>query len=1063
MSSSSSDCRNYTAAAATAIATATEVVVADHETNQRRRQELLPSQQDGHEERNPQQRRTNTQTPRRRRKRPRRDSVQFLSLGSDDPFLVVLVVVFVTIFVVTVTISPTARSSSSGFTVLGYSLSPSSSSSSSQSRLDKLSLEKDTAVVKNNEGSDRVVVMDAPPTGKSTNENNGFFFDPSQHHSNGVANGDVVDSSVNGRNGYQTPTVNELDLNGKSSEVTFLFNDDGHDRQDVTRRTRGRQDTIEFQRPSPQQKNRNGTSDFNNLQENDGTMKTAPRDIINSDAGSSVVNGERSASETGTADELIELGVCQVAPWYQRPFKWISGGGKENSSNEDLVSGTNSSISSTSKSEESDVATFTGDDDDGQEEEEKFTSLRRLWRRRHARTLEEGIRRERSRAVELSQILDKAQIDARQGQERTYVERTLMGLLNALAEEIEDLDIDFSTVPKTPLWRKEVEEVRINFSRLGFRPLRMGGVNAKVRAVDLDETTNTTVVSDVESSFNAQSVSDKSLAAAISQEKDDALNQTAVELSLVESADEAFDRIDEDNSGTLDRDEIAQALSSISALETDRESIEELATNLVELYDLNGDGVVDREEYQKMVEDMAKVRPAQDEDQTEPNEMNPFNVVKDSIQSVSEGISKKAVEVASAARERIMKADPESTGEEEIEMGSIVLSDLTLDLRRLVFGAVPVVKTVAPGGPLILEPFTATITASFSREDVMGSFLLDAGLRRLVARALRVRVRAFRDGVDGALFFGRRWKMTSETAPVVDVLGLSNVEFDSRDRMIITGRARIRTSPDAPTVTQTFKLRAKIGTRKNGQVIRLVEPELAFVFECPKALESGLAVVCETFGLAPPERPEPYYSFFPIYSPFKVSDNDGFDMGEDNSLRSIYIRNGKLRFEMSAVLRPGRFLGSHYLAFTVPQRTFILTMDRVFEGVRAARENKKIAARAKKLREKEIAAGLLVASAEDDVDGTSHQHNSSVLEKTPSAESSPQISKQPEVEPESPSSRLFRTIRNNKPKPKSFFARFVEGYTLLEREGEANNDRLTNEISYWFGRQSQGQRSNTTA
>lgn len=149
------------------------------------------------------------------------------------------------------------------------------------------------------------------------------------------------------------------------------------------------------------------------------------------------------------------------------------------------------------------------------------------------------------------------------------------------------------------------------------------------------------------------------------------------------------------------------------------------------------------------------------------------------------------------------------------------------------------ISQITPGGPLILEPFTVTVNGSFSREDVMGSFMLDSGLRLLVARALRLRVRSFRDFVDGALFFGRRWKMTSKSAPVVEVLGLSNIEFDSKDKMIITGRARVRTSPDAPVVTNTFKVRTKIGTRKDGQVIRLVEPELAFVFECPQAWENG--------------------------------------------------------------------------------------------------------------------------------------------------------------------------------------------------------------------------------
>ena len=74
--------------------------------------------------------------------------------------------------------------------------------------------------------------------------------------------------------------------------------------------------------------------------------------------------------------------------------------------------------------------------------------------------------------------------------------------------------------------------------------------------------------------------------------------------------------------------------------------------------------------------------------------------------------------------------------------GSITFSDVKMDLRRLFFGAVPIVKHITPGagGPLILEPFTATINGSFNREDIINSFLLDAGLRRLVMRALRRRV-----------------------------------------------------------------------------------------------------------------------------------------------------------------------------------------------------------------------------------------------------------------------------------------------------------------------------------
>eukprot|EP00980_Cylindrotheca_fusiformis_P029102 scaffold22717_cov211-Cylindrotheca_fusiformis.AAC.3 len=184
-----------------------------------------------------------------------------------------------------------------------------------------------------------------------------------------------------------------------------------------------------------------------------------------------------------------------------------------------------------------------------------------------------------------------------------------------------------------------------------------------------------------------------------------------------------------------------------------------------------------------------------------------------------------------------------------------------------------------------------------------------------------------------------------------------------------------------------------------------------------------LTTVYDKLGKPPPTKPEPIYSFFPIYSPYKVDENAGYDMGEDNRVKRIFIKDGKLRLEMTSVLRPGRFLGNHYLAFTVPQRTFIITLERVKEGMRAARKNKKIAQREKKL----------LANAEDNY--TEKEQWSIDIQRF--------ISR-------------FRRKRSEKKqrkqaKPKSFFTRFVEGYTLVERE----NERLTSEISDWFGRQGQ--------
>ena len=89
-----------------------------------------------------------------------------------------------------------------------------------------------------------------------------------------------------------------------------------------------------------------------------------------------------------------------------------------------------------------------------------------------------------------------------------------------------------------------------------------------------------------------------------------------------------------------------------------------------------------------------------------------------------------------------------------------------------------------------------------------------------------------------------------------------------------------------------------------------------------------------------PIRPEPITIFTPLIQPTKFQNKDGYDMGEDNNIRSIKIKDGALRIEMSVVIRPGRFLGSHYVAFSVPQRTFIVTKDRVTNGLRQARKNK---------------------------------------------------------------------------------------------------------------------------
>ena len=118
-------------------------------------------------------------------------------------------------------------------------------------------------------------------------------------------------------------------------------------------------------------------------------------------------------------------------------------------------------------------------------------------------------------------------------------------------------------------------------------------------------------------------------------------------------------------------------------------------------------------------------------------------------------------------------------------------------------------------------------------------------------------------------------------------------------------------------------------------------------------------------------------------------------------------------------------------------------MDRVKEGIRVARKNKKIAAREKRLLQEGSGGPDSVPSR--DLSGRR------ILKS---------IAKLASRRPILPS-RL--RLKATQPKPKSFFTRFVEGYTLVEREGEAKNEQLTSEISNWFGRQGTTTPNSTTA
>lgn len=730
-------------------------------------------------------------------------------------------------------------------------------------------------------------------------------------------------------------------------------------------------------------------------------------------------------------------------------------------------------------------------------------TIRSLWKRRHARSIEEGIRREKLNTVvtteqQLSNILDETSnvhLDeetdrdgkGRKKKGRRYAARTIAGLISALAEEATGLEVQVDARNDTPFWGKHIDTVKINFSRLGVKALRMGGLDEAL--MDVGET-----LSPFEKETMAESLHEEAMKpfkTNTSALKDHGTSSNSNN-SNSNSVDEIFDRIDVDNSGALDEEELARALSIASGLSNDLDigeksapALSKLASRLISIYDTNGDGVVDREEYRKLVEDMTSVRDTQRIKQREREEklqesldkrwgIHPLKWMrmmthifhrwssKDSQEAVIEQTSlvdskpstnsviksDKVVEFEAASD---ISDDPSVISTISKSEGSIILSDLKLDLRRLLFGAVPIVKHITPGGPLILEPFTMTLKGSFTREDILDSALLDDGLRRLVARALRRRVRSLRDLLDGAVFYGRTWNMASKQAPVVEVPKLTNIEFDAQDRMIITGRAKVRTSPDQPFVENSFKLRTKLGTRENGHVIRLEDPELALVLECPKAWERNIVAACKNLKMPIPRKPEPLYQFIPLVSPIKKTEQDGFNLGEDNNIKSIYVKDNALRFEISSVLRPGRFLGNHYLAFTVPNRTFIVTMDRIREGIRAARQNKRQLARSKQ--EAETVKKNLASERYNRAFVQALSSSASINSDVENADLSykKELDDLSFIDPDNEvkTSLEKSEIVTNRP---GFFGRFLEGYLEAAREEteRERNEHLTTAISEFF-------------
>ena len=652
--------------------------------------------------------------------------------------------------------------------------------------------------------------------------------------------------------------------------------------------------------------------------------------------------------------------------------------------------------------------------------------------------------------------------------------RLLTGLIMALAEEVKDLEIEVNTNDVTPMNEKMVNSIRIYFSRLAFRQLRMGGIDGLLHHTSKLESSSSLgdlllAGKNLESSSKTTTTR-RRLSSLSSSSSGGGSSSFFGNFGKTDTANETFDKIDIDGNGTLDVWELAQALKTVALMGGARlgirsrviESLTELSARLVRLYDVNGDGVVDRQEYQMLVRDMAAVRYARiNEEEGGRSRYNnsTTNMTKSVVDGNSDGDTKKKMNwITSFFNNRktsIAEIDVTDTTnhlndeiwdlvEEDDGEGSLVLEGLNLDLRQFLFGSIPGgVKRLLPGGPLILKPFTATLTCSFNRDDIMESILLDTGLRRLVARALSRRVRGVRDLLDGAVFYGRTWKTLEQNAPLVEIAKLENVQFDNRNRLIITGRAKIKEALGYKhdPIEQGFKVRTKIGTRSYGRIIGLLEPEIAIFFECPKEFEMNVRdKFREWFGYTIPVL-QPLYTFIPLVSPLKKNDNmDGFNLGEDNQIKFIDIKNGKLLIEFSALLRPGRFLGNHYLAFTVPNRTLILTLDRVKEAMRNARRNKRLA----ELAAREVTKLQSTVKPYEYISTEGKAHIRQLEEELKAT-----------IQEEA----ILREMKDNNSKTteseKSFFSRFVEGYVGALRKGVdlKMNARLSTSISDFFGSQ----------
>ena len=382
---------------------------------------------------------------------------------------------------------------------------------------------------------------------------------------------------------------------------------------------------------------------------------------------------------------------------------------------------------------------------------------KRLNQEKKKRSKEEAIvaRMSRKKKKQLSNLLQT--VNRRNTKQMAgMTARTLTGLISAVADESEGLSVRMSAREDTPIWRKQIDTLSIEFNRLGFKPLSMGGPDQQLAPSKPEPSTKPMALS-TRNEKDAMAINEKVVtpnmpiqqSAKVQTDDDDLCPVELLEDTMIGGtcADTAFQAIDVDNSGALDKDEIADALvlattsaskkaSSISeglaGTVTDKEDmkvIKQLAKQLVDLYDANDDGVIDRMEYQSMVDDMAALRKVQKEQEEKEEEErlrqdpsnsdnsgwfssavtnvmrvgNVFNFTGGNNQSELDDEA-----LAQQLKEKEVVDISESTMADDIlatvsvlqdtdtpeNMGKIELEDMKIDLRQLVLGAMPGVKHV---------------------------------------------------------------------------------------------------------------------------------------------------------------------------------------------------------------------------------------------------------------------------------------------------------------------------------------------------------------------------------